>query len=401
MKDLSPLLKSVEKRFDNGRFSDWKNRDYQELSFQVKEASKILISPGTLKRVFGKLGTPEGYKPQVATIKALEAYVRDIIPEGKNAHKKQIISVVIIMVCLFVAGLVLLIGSRRKKNSLITTHIELLNIVGYNHSTAVFKYILPDKVEGAFVDFGDGDEPVLISAGEKTITHYYRHPGAFEVSVFKGEKAISAPLRVFVETDGWSAMGFYFDQGYSMRHFKIPLQSASFNGMYFPDMQILAKSGLDTTKICLTRIDNYKETDVNGDNFSFETRFKSAGLWSAIRCNTVLARVQGSEGEVEFTFSKKECSHWGHYRLSEKYFSGEAHDLSGISFNTDEFNSLKFENKAKNVSVYINNSLLFNGRYENSIGNIMGVSLLFHGSGYLDYLRLRSGGKILFQNEFE
>ena len=69
------LLKRVEVVLNKGDYKEWKNRDFQELSFQIKRDTDILISTGTLKRIFGKVKTGENYNPQLTTIEALILYI--------------------------------------------------------------------------------------------------------------------------------------------------------------------------------------------------------------------------------------------------------------------------------------------------------------------------------------
>ena len=58
-------------------------------------------------------------------------------------------------------------------------------------------------------------------------------------------------------------------------------------------------------------------------------------------------------------------------------------------------------NKNKQVSVNLNDQLVFSDSYQQSIGEIIGTSMVFHGSGSVDYIYLTSGdGKTVMGTDF-
>ena len=64
------LLRQIEIKFGRGVSSEWKNRDFEDLNFEINKKTKTVISALTLKRIFGKIKTTDDYIPQKATIKA-------------------------------------------------------------------------------------------------------------------------------------------------------------------------------------------------------------------------------------------------------------------------------------------------------------------------------------------
>ena len=51
---LKSIKKGVVRQFKKGKPEHWRNRDFEDLSFEVRKATKVLISAATLKRIFGK-----------------------------------------------------------------------------------------------------------------------------------------------------------------------------------------------------------------------------------------------------------------------------------------------------------------------------------------------------------
>ena len=66
---------SIADKFGKPVFAEWTNGDYIRLSSILLHATSVQISPNTLKRIFGKLKTPERYYPQKATRDALVQYL--------------------------------------------------------------------------------------------------------------------------------------------------------------------------------------------------------------------------------------------------------------------------------------------------------------------------------------
>ena len=89
-----------------------------------------------------------------------------------------------------------------------------------------------------------------------------------------------------------------------------------------------------------------------------------------------------------FKVTNEGCSGNAEYVLSEKHALGTGTDLTALTLNIKDWNTVQITNKDKNVSVMINEEPVFQNNYSSSIGNIVGVSLQFHGSGYVDFFEL-------------
>jgi hypothetical protein len=76
-------------------------------------------------------------------------------------------------------------------------------------------------------------------------------------------------------------------------------------------------------------------------------------------------------------------------------------DLSMLSVDLHQWSDISILNDQKCVSVMKGDSLLYTDSYEQSIGNILGCTVLFHGSGSVDYIRLiDKNGNAWFNEEF-
>lgn len=402
-KRLSNVKKGVISTFGKGKPEYWKNREFENLSFQIKIASRILISPATLKRIFGKQKTSETYYPQESTLDALERYVRVKNPVKKNILFRTRTLIYSCIIILFVIASILFLNQRNNDNNTEPLKAELIlsKIDGTNPATAFFSYQLPESNDSIFITFGDNSEPVYLPPQSSTISHYYRYPGNFEVTIKSKGNIISDRLSVYIKTTGWKALASYYEQDYSERFFPVPIPENSNTEGFHPTKLSLANIGIDTTQIVVLRLDNFKSTNTNGDSFTLRTRLKNISYWPAIRCYSVFIRITGENANISFRLTNQGCSQFGELILGEKIIYGTHADLTGFTMNTSEWMEVVVKNNTKNVSIQINQSEIFNGKYEKTIGEILGVSLQFHGSGYINYYTLLDDhNRIIFNKTF-
>jgi len=408
------ILSEVEVKFGRGSSLNWINRDFEDLSFEIKKRTKVTISALTLKRIFGKIQTPDDYLPQKATLQALEifsgitfitqkptaAYV-PLTPENDNKSKsakptKKIHYVFLILTSLLVASFVYwFFGHKATENG----SLKLIKTEGENPKTAFFEYSTPNKTDSFKILFDEEYPSVYVANGSSTkISYYFQYPGLFKVRMLNKKTAVSDTIPVFVASNGWQVLGYYFDQKYNERYFPVNIKKCCEQGVFHPTKKILNATSMDTTKMTVIRVDNYQKSNKQGDYFTLETMVKNPDQWPGIRCNSIYLYVQGTLGIIRFRFANPGCSHWIDYQLSEKKISNKDTDLSNFTFSLDNWQHIKLENRNKKVKLFINNKIRFTDNYKKSLGEIVGVTVLFHGNGYLkNYVLNDASGKALFE----
>lgn len=414
------ILHEIEVKFGRGSSKNWINRDFEDLSFQIRLSTKFNISTLTLKRIFGKIKTPEDYLPQKATQQALELYaglttksqlqksiITDLKPEAEvvteitmNNPKKKFRTLLYVAISvMFISGLFFIFVPKSTENETLNGSLKLIKTEGENPKTAYFEYSTPNATDSFKILFDNEYPPIYVPNGKsQKTTYFFQYPGLFKVRMVNKNKVISDTIPVFVASNGWQALGYYFDQKYSERYFPINFEKCCSSGVFHPTKQLLSATSLDTTKIAVIRLDNFRKTGKKGDSFTLETTLKNPEQWSGIRCNSIYLYIQGTEGTIRFRFANPGCSYWIDYILSEKYISNKDTDLSTFTFDLNDWQQFRFENRNKKVELFINNSRRFSDTYQKSIGEIVGVTVLFHGNGYIkNYLLKDSSGNELFK----
>jgi hypothetical protein len=400
---LSKILQATKRKFGHGSVSDWKNKDFENLSFEILQQTKVLISPATLKRLFGKVKTAHTYSPQETTIETLKKYSgydkREVVPVRS---KKYGILILLSGVVLILALLYLVYNSNIKKSTSIKDcSLTLLKLEGQGPATAFFKYSAPLSEDSIFLDYGDGTQWTPIGGTNRTRSHFYGVPGLMSAMIRTLDQHLTPSTDVFIPTKGWQVLAYYFDKKWIERYYPVPLTSNSKEGIFHTTRTKLATMGLDSTKIIVVQLDNYQETNKPGDSFTLQSRFKNSTFWPGIRCYSVYLNVQGTNGKIMFKFLGDGCSGYGEFITGEKTGDGSSTDLTPFAVGLNDWLRVEIRNDHKNVKVLINNAVAFSGSYENSIGNILGTSIKFHGSGSVDYIYLKdSDGQMLFEENF-
>ena len=76
--------------------------------------------------------------------------------------------------------------------------------------------------------------------------------------------------------------------------------------------------------------------------------------------------------------------------ISEISLNGKKQDLSKLTTNFSNDNKITIEVNNKNVTVFINNNIVFAKKYQNSIGSLAGIRYKFLGVGSVKSIQLQN-----------
>ncbi|WP_066631419.1 hypothetical protein [Labilibacter marinus] len=400
------ILRQTEKKFGRGKRHVWKNRDFEDLSHAIHIKTKVLISVATLKRLFGKVKTPDDYSPQQSTLDALINYTGydPNTSKNKSSNKKLLVIILGVIVLMFtIAALTLYFVAKpfvnKSEQVTLKGKLSLIKTEGTCPTTAYFNLELPQTRDSIFVNFGDLS-PLKTVNGLETISHFYAFPGQFVARLRTKNQALARSNKILVPTNGWQSFAYYFDKDNRERYYPIPMEKGIKDGVFHVEPRTIASIGIDTTQIVSVRVDNYQRTDINGDSFDYFARIKSSLFWPAIRCYSTFITIEGALGKVQFKFMTEGCSTYGSYILSEIKKSGSDSDLSNFIVGRNQWLDVRIKNEDKNVQVLVNDEEVFVGNYNKSIGDIIGTTIEFHGSGFVDKVKLSAGEECIFEGDF-
>jgi len=204
-----------------------------------------------------------------------------------------------------------------------------------------------------------------------------------------------------VSTRGWQALAAYYQQTYQERYFPLPIINNIHTGFFHVSAAQMHRIGMDTSRIVVTRLDNFDFNPIDGDNFSVETALKNTGYWAAIRCNSVIIKLSGTKGQIDFKFVNPGCSRWLYYRLANEIITADSVDLSQFAQDLSQWRNIRIENHNQDIRLFLDKNQIFQQSYSSSIGQLKGISYIFHGSGYVDFCQLKDSDKnIILEKQF-
>lgn len=400
---LNDILQCCEKRFGHGSAEYWRQRDFNELSREIKRETKVSISLSTLKRIFGKTLMDDDYIPQQATLEALKNYCGYVVADkpdhsqnGNQSIKKKPngIFLKVSVFILMISGI--LIWQIIKPTPASIANIRLKTMEGLLPSTAIFDMDIPNSSDSLFIDFGDKSALTYVKAGQKRITHNYFLPGVFDV-VLKTKNQVLSTAKVVVYSDKWIGMGFHRQRDLPDHYYEFPAVKTGRDSLFHISNDQLHGVGLDTTSSNYTRLCRYSSVLSGGDDFDFETTFKNAMSDKGIYCHSVQLKVAGLNGIIRFQLVSPGCSSQVFNIISEQTFQGGENDLSQFVIDLKKWNTVKIINREKHLILLVNNKQIYAGDYHRSIGYLQGLSVEFEGTGFVKSCDLTSlDGKKLY-----
>ena len=406
LKYLKLICSQIEQRLGWGSPQDWTNSSFIELSNEVKRASGVRISADTLKRILGKVKTAEQYNPQLATKDALSVFLeyqswsdfklQTTLPQDEvlvvPSSSTEVIDITpkrrYLWLVPLVAFFVLILWFIFKPTvdpppidySSFPFSIKGKYLEGNAYHTAIFDYDVKSiPTDSIFISFGDVTRKQLLKKDNKTISHYYRGPGKYEVKLFAEQQVLYDTI-VYLITDDWEAYTFFskgdFDEYLPIYDFQDSASQAM-----IVDATMPRTKGMDTTQMYWVQYSNYKKYGQDGDNFVLDSEVMNNQEIIPARCNHVKIDITGENSSINVYFLREGCSKWVKLQFGDVYLNGETQDLSAFGKDFLDFQKVTISNENKNVKIFYNETLLIEQPYEISLGEILGISYTFSGVG--------------------
>jgi hypothetical protein len=421
---LESCYSLVEKQCEWGVCEKWKNKHFEELSFRISKKSGIYISPATLKRVFGKVKTQEGYEPQKATKDALAKFLdyKDwchfklsqkekmqekpkstihiqhhypVKSRRKQINKRNVRLIVINIIV--IACLLLLYYKTRQWQSLSDIQFTGKYLEGKAYHTAHFNYDISGFNKPVEINFGDGTTAYL-DPSKSIITNYYQLPGVYRVKLLSSESLLG-DTSVYIRTEGWQAYANELKE--NTRYFPLDDFSLFSDGQMQITPPIIMASGVDTNEIFWTHFCNMKKFNCSGDFFTLETTLKNEHDIVAVRCNHVRIDVFGEHGKIRIYFLKPGCTQWVEITFGEVYLNGKENDLTMFGKDFSDWRNIKIINEDRKVQVLYEDEPVYVAVYQESIGKILGIRYSFTGCGKIQEISLKNDqNNVVYRENF-
>lgn len=395
---VQECLQQIENKLGWGSAEKWHNEVFMELSEAIDKEIHILLSPTTLKRVWGRINYKSA--PSISTLNALSQFAgylnwRDF--KNKASCKKpswvarkitpnaRIIVVSASVLTLVFISLFSMIGIGNRNTIIDPSLIEFSShpIAEGIPNSVVFDFDLNGiKSDSIYIQqFWDKTKTIKIIPEQKQATGIYYYPGYFRAKLLiDGEKIKQHDL--FIKSNGWLGT---VDYEPIPKYIKEVHQVS--NKLSFPSNAIdeIVKSE-EPLVSSFHYVKNFEK--VSGDNFILNTTLKNVYRDKWAVCQHASIVVMGTKSSLIIPFAIPGCASEMGIMLSETYLSGKEHDLSKLGIALATFRDLKIKVREKHLSLFAENKKVFSKAYHESIGDIAGIRFRFLGAGEIKSIQL-------------
>ena len=409
---LKICLQQIENKLGWGDSSTWHNDVFLELSEIIQEKTSVLLSPTTLKRVWGKVNYNSF--PSISTLNALTQFIgfdnwRDFKVKVKTKkpsffQKKVVPYLSIIVPSAAILTLVFIsffsmTGVKRNITTVDYSNIQFSSqpITKGLPNSVVFNFNLGDiQSDSIYIQqFWDRTKTIKIKPQQTQATGIYYYPGYFRSKLLVDGKIIKEH-DLFIKSEGW--IGTIDYQPIPKFFFKEKVANGS--------LLLSKEAQKEITNIETPLTSSFHLIDdfgnVSGDNLSIQTKVKNVynDKWAV--CQTLRIVILGSKGAIIIPFSKSGCVSNINLMMNDFYLNGKENDLSAFGVDLSDFKNVSIDIKEKRVTVSVEGKVIYEGNYTESIGKFVGLRYRFLGSGEVEYLNIRSqkNSEPIVQNNF-
>lgn len=399
---VEKCLLQIEQRLDWGSSKHWHNEVFQELSKNIQGKTNVLLSPTTLKRVWGKVSYNSA--PSINTLNTLAkfaGYANWLDFKNKNAQTptkikkanfalsplKILGAVAVVMVLLaFIFIEIPTNGTENEDFDFSKIEFSSRPITTGLPNSVVFDLDMKGLVSDSIYiqQYWDVTKTIQLKPKQRQATGQYYYPGYFRAKLLV-DGGIKKEHDLFIKSEGW--MGtidfdpipkYFAASELNRQHLKLPKEAIT-------EIAVSEKP--------LVSSFHYVDElgDISGDDFLLETSFRNIynDKWAV--CSTAKIVILGTKGAMIIPFSIPGCVSEIGLMMNDVYLSGKENDLSMFGTNLSQLNKFTLNVKNKNVEILINDASIYSGHYNNSIGNIAGLRYRFLGAGEVEYLKLKNG----------
>ncbi|HEX8530888.1 MAG TPA: hypothetical protein VF646_12745, partial [Cytophagales bacterium] len=455
MNDTAQLLKiclqRMEEKLQWGSSREWVNAHFIHLSEKITAASRISISPHTLKRLFGKIKYKEAHNPQIETKNALAIFlgyrdweefaryetgpapldtpgrhaageeaaagripssafpavaagapaadrppvgVRAAYDAGRRPDPRRRAGRAVLWLGLLGLLAWASVLARRGPHSPVAPPVSFRgkHLRGFPPLTAVFNYdvsTLPSDSVSIYFEGYNAGRP--LPRDKRTITQWYEFPGYYKVQLLARNRVL-ASLGVHALSHGWKRIAATEDFS-QLYHITTP-PAAPGGYLYVSPADLLA-SRVDTGQRYWVMFRNAQDYQASGDDFAFEARVMNNSGRSSTQCNDVALNLTGAHHAIRIHFLKPGCSRWTNLQAGEVTLNGEFNDLSVFGRDLSGWRTIRLEVKNRTVRVFFEGKLLYRLPYTEPVGPLKSISCDFMRCGRVDYVKLYNGRREL------
>lgn len=384
-------LRLIEKKLQWGDPTAWHNDMFAELSERIHSETQVLLSPTTLKRVWGRVKYRND--PSITTLNTLAKFAgfanwRDY----KSAHRttlpnrwRKIISLqlgVIMLAASIMTVVFISLYSLRTPTGV--SPIDRKQVVFRSRPIAtglpnsvVFDIRLPENSsDSIFIQqYWDPTKTVRLKNGQETATAQYYLPGHFRAKLLVDGQVIKEH-GLLIPSDGWLATVDYEPIPEYIR-----AEEVHQGGLSLPSSVTDAIRASDDPLVSGYHWVGSPGQSLPGDNFKLTTKIQHTINDSWAVCQKTGIYLLGTEGVMIIPFAIPGCISEIGLTLNDVYLNGKDNDLSEFGIDLSEPLEVTLQVQNKEVRIIAGGNELYHGAYLKSMGHLVGIRYRFLGAG--------------------
>ncbi len=393
----------------------WQQRDFENLSIQIEEKTKVILSVSTLKRIWKN----EYQKlPHKNTLNALVEYVgyknwydfacsnsaqsSTSIKKVKLKFPKILPIVVTATAIAAVLFLVFIFYSGPAKSYSEATFSSRKAVSEGVPNTVVFDYdVSMYEFDSAFIQQSwDMRRRARIEKNENQATSVYYYPGYHHAKLIINDQIVKED-QVYITTDKWISMVN------NKKNELVPVyinENCISDGIIHTTTEQLVWNNIDLETNDYRVSYHYANESLwcNTDSFAFETALKNGMDEGGITCQKCQILFLGTHGMHMLSLSDNGCIGTINQNFGDNFINGQKNDLSAFGTNLNEWQTVKLKIQNKVVEVNVGDNKAYKTSYERSIGKLIGITFAFSGCGSVNYLTLKnSKDEVFFTESFD
>jgi len=400
---VQKCLHQIEDKLGWGSSTAWHNDVFIELSEIIQDSTSILLSPTTLKRVWGKINYAS--VPSISTLNTLSQFAgylnwRDFKNKSKTKKENWLVQKMVAhmgVITISAAIMTFVFISLYSMTGPDTKDVDFSNITFSSQpvteglpNSVIFNFDLGSiKSDSIHIQqFWDKTKTVIIKKGQQQATGIYYYPGYFRSKLLVDGNIVKEH-DLFIKSNGWlgtidyGPVPKYFDANHLTVHESLLKEIASNEVHVGSSFHFVKDFG-----------------GVSGDDLEIQSTVQNLYQDKWAVCKAFRIVILGTKGALSIPFSIPGCVSNIGLLLNERYLDGKEHDLSAFGIDISTPRDIDINIKGKQIQVFIDNQTIFNDAYKKSIGDFVGIRYRFLGAGQISNLLIKdtNGTSILSQD---
>lgn len=406
------IRQKIETKLQWGNSDEWSHNHFKKLSEHIYNETNTLLNHNTLKRFWGRvkysggqsISTKDtltqflGYKgwtdflfKEYSIVNEDQIVIQNKLPN--SGRSKYFIYAVLALLVIFLALLSIILLSRAK----IPDNLEFTcdNMVDYAPHHFELSYKLNGFRHENIEIAPDFLQTQKINTDSGLLSYVYLLPGYAKARLMVAGRTVET-IELHTITDGWQiVLAENIDRPF---YFKPILND---KGVLLADDSMLSKARIDTDNKFYINYYNVRDFEVNTASFMAETRIRNMGDATLLSTKTVHFGLWGSEGVIDFHVAAKGKTYLIKQQVSDVKLSAKEMDMSAFALEMERWHTLKVVVSEPNVKYYIDDQLVLDQNYGQSLGKLKGIRFRTKGVGEIDYIKLLDeNSEIIYSEDF-